>query len=88
MKLLVYSNGSPSSVKALHFAAHLARALDAEMAVITVRSGTHATEPSPPFGQDVDLTDRQHLPSGLQILSHAVDVLCDEGLLIPESILC
>jgi nucleotide-binding universal stress UspA family protein len=51
------------------------------MAVITVRSGTHATEPPPPFGRDVVLADRQHLPSGLQILSHAVDVLCEEGLL-------
>lgn len=79
MKLLVYTNGESSSDKALHFAAHLARSLDAEMAVITVRSGTHATEPAPPFGRDVDLADRKHLPTGLQILAHAQDVLCEEG---------
>ena len=81
MKLLVYSNGSPASVKALQFAAYLARRLEGEMAVITVRPGTHATEPLPPFGQDVDLDDRAHLPLGLQILSHAWEVLRGEGIL-------
>ncbi|MEJ2660387.1 MAG: universal stress protein [Desulfobacteraceae bacterium] len=81
MKLLVYSNGSPASVKALQFAARLALRLDGEMAVITVRPGTHATEPPPPFGRDVNLADRAYLPSGLQILAHAWDVLCAEGLL-------
>ena len=86
MKLLIYSNASPSSVKALHFAAQLARKLDADLAVITVRSGTDATEPPPPFGQDVDLADRQHLPPGLLILAHALDVLCDEGLFVRQDI--
>ncbi len=81
MKLLVYSNGSAASVKALQFAARLTRKLDGEMAVITVRSGTHATEPTPPFGRDVDLADKAHLSSGLQILAHAWDVICGEGLL-------
>jgi len=80
MKILAYSNGSPSSVKALQFAAQLVHKLDADLAVITVRSGTHATEPPPPFGRDVDLTDHQHLPSGIQILAHALDVLCEEGV--------
>ncbi len=80
MKLLTYCDGSPSSVNALHFAAQLTGRLDADLAVITVRSGTHATEPPPPFGQDVDLADRQHLPPGLQILTHALDVLCEEGI--------
>jgi nucleotide-binding universal stress UspA family protein len=80
MNLLVYSNGEPSSVRALHFAGHLARTLDADLAVITVRSGTHPTEPQPLFGQDVDLGDRRHLPRGLQILSQALDELKTEGL--------
>jgi len=84
MKLLIYTNGTPSSVKALHFAARLASKLDADLAVITVRSGTHATEPPPPFGQDVDLADRQHLPPGLLILAHALDVLCDEGVFVRQ----
>jgi nucleotide-binding universal stress UspA family protein len=84
MKLLVYSSGSPSSVKALQFAARLTRRLDGDLAVITVRSGTHATEPPPPYGRDVDLTDRSHLPSGLQVLAHAWEVLCQEGILERE----
>jgi nucleotide-binding universal stress UspA family protein len=81
MKLLVYSDGSPSSVQALRFAAQLTRHLAAELAVITVRSGTHAIEPPPPFGAPVDLADSRHLPPGLQILSHALEVLDDEGLM-------
>jgi nucleotide-binding universal stress UspA family protein len=81
MKLLVYSNGSTGSAKALQFAARLAQRLDGEIAVITVRTGTHATEPPPPFGLDVDLADQTHLPPGLQILAHAWDVLCREGIL-------
>ena len=61
---------------------HLSLTLsEGEMAVITVRPGTHATEPPPPFGRDVNLADRAYLPSGLQILAHAWDVLCAEGLL-------
>ncbi len=81
MKILVYSDGSASSERALHFAARTARTLDAELAVITVRSGTHAIEPPPPFGAEVNLDDSVHLPPGLQILANAVDVLCAEGLL-------
>jgi nucleotide-binding universal stress UspA family protein len=84
MKLLVYSNGSALSAKALQFAAHLARRLDGDLAVITVRSGTHATEPPPPFGRDVDLSDWSHLPVGLQVLARAWDVLCKEGVLERE----
>jgi nucleotide-binding universal stress UspA family protein len=81
MKLLVYSDGGPSSERALHFAAHLVERLDAELAVITSRSGTHAIEPQPPFGQPVDLSNSIHLPSGLQILSHALGVLEAEGVI-------
>jgi len=85
MKLLVYCDGTPSSERALHFAASLVRKLAADLAVITVRSGTHAIEPPPPFGAEVDLADRQHLPSGLQVLAHAEDVLCAEELLDREA---
>ncbi len=81
MKILVYSDGSSSSERALHFAAQLVRTLGAELAVITVRSGTHAIEEPPPFGVEVDLADTMHLPPGLQVLGHAVDVLGSEGLL-------
>ena len=83
MKILVYSNGSPSSVKALQFAARLARKLDADVAVITVRSGTHAAEPPLPDNRDIDLSDHRQLPTGVQILVHAMGVLSQEGLLEP-----
>jgi len=84
MKLLVYTDGGTSSAKALRFAAQLAGKTNAELAIITVRSGTHAIEPPPPFGQDLNLNDRPHLPTGLQILSHALEVLCDEKLIGAE----
>jgi nucleotide-binding universal stress UspA family protein len=81
MKILVYSDGSSLSERALQFAARTARKLDAELAVITVRSGTYAIEPPPPFGAEVDLYDSVHLPPGLQILANAAVVLSAEGLL-------
>jgi nucleotide-binding universal stress UspA family protein len=81
MKLLVYTDGTPFSDNALHFAAQIAQKLDAEMAVITTRSGTHAIEPLPPVGQDIALSNRQSLPPGLQVLTRALDVFTAEGLL-------
>lgn len=63
-KLLVYTDGSAVSAKALHFAARLTQKLEAELTVITTRSGTHAIEPLPPVGQDMNLTERKFLPSG------------------------
>ncbi|MEJ2282851.1 MAG: universal stress protein [Desulfobacterales bacterium] len=80
MKLLVYTDGSAASAKALRFAAHLTQRLDAELTVITTRPGTHAIEPPPPLGRDIDLSDRNSLPSGLQVLTASLDVLSAEGL--------
>jgi len=80
MKLLAYTDGSSVSAKALRFAAHLKQRLDAELTVMTTRSGTHAIEPPPPFGRDIDLSERTSLPPGLQVLTAALDVLCAEGL--------
>jgi len=85
MKLLVYTDGSPVSAKALHFAAQLTQKLEAELTVITTRSGTHAIEPLPPIGQEIDLSDRKSLPSGLQVLTAALDVLSAEGLFERQS---
>lgn len=85
MKLLVYTDGSADSAKALHFAAQLTQKLGAELTVITTRAGTHATEPLPPVGQDIDLSDRKSLPSGLQVLTAALDVLAAEGLFERQS---
>jgi len=80
LKLLVYTDGSAVSAKALHFAARLTQRLGAELAVITTRAGTHAIEPPPPLGRNIDLSDRKSLPSGLQALTVALDVLAAEGL--------
>ena len=80
MKILVYSDGQPSSVKALQFAARLVQSLGADLAVITVRSGTHAIEPLPPYGRQIELADASRLPPGLQVMAHARQVLADEGL--------
>jgi nucleotide-binding universal stress UspA family protein len=85
MKLLVYTDGSAVAAKALHFAAQLTQKLEAELAVITTRSGTHAVEPLPPVGQDIDLSDRKSLPPGLQVLTAALDVLSAEGLFKRQS---
>jgi nucleotide-binding universal stress UspA family protein len=71
-------------VKALESAADLVRDLHAELSVITIRSGTHAIEPLPPFGREVDLTDRLHLPPGVQTLANGLDVLTERGVVRPQ----
>ena len=84
LKLLVYTDGSAASTKALRFAAQLTLKLKAELAVITSRAGTHAAEQPPPFGQDIDLSDRQSLTPGLQVLISSLDFLSAEGLFEPQ----
>jgi len=87
LKLLVYTDGSQDSAKALHFAAQLTLKLKAELTVITTRSGTHAVEPPAPVGQDIDLSDHKSLPSGFQALTAALNLLSAEGLFERQSIL-
>jgi nucleotide-binding universal stress UspA family protein len=82
MKLLAYTDGGPASIRALHFAAALKMRLGAELAVITVRSGTHATEAPPPVGVEFPLADSSLLPEGLSILAKAADVLAEGDLLL------
>lgn len=83
IKVLVYTDGKSEARRALHFAAELKRRLNAELSVITVRSGTHATEEPPPVGVQLTAGQRAGLPQGLQILLHAASVLVDEGILAP-----
>jgi nucleotide-binding universal stress UspA family protein len=85
LKLLVYTDGSAMSAKALHFAGQLTQKLKTELTVITSRSGTHAAEPLPPIGQDIALSDRKSLPSGLQVLTAALDLLSTENLFERQS---
>jgi nucleotide-binding universal stress UspA family protein len=82
-RLLVYTDGKPDALRALQFAAKLKRRLDAELSVITVRSGTHAAEEPPPVGIKLTADQRTKLPQGLQILLHAASVLVDETVLAP-----
>ena len=82
MKLLAYTDGKPASIRVLHFAATLKMRLGAELAVITVRSGTHATEAPPPVGVDIPLADSHLLQEGLGILAKAAGVLAERDLLV------
>lgn len=81
MKILVYSDGKTAAAKALHFAAHLKKKLRAQLAVITVRSGTHAAEEPPPVGIDIVPAEQPNLPVGIKILTDAAVKLSEEGLL-------
>lgn len=83
MKILVVIDGKPGSGSALRAASLLAERLRAELGVITVRSGTHATENPTPVGVDIPTRDREHLPEGLQLLLGAADQLAQTGLLAP-----
>jgi nucleotide-binding universal stress UspA family protein len=80
IKILAYTDGNPASAGALAFAAELKKRLAAELAVITVRSGTHATEEPPPVGVEFSLNQQAALPHGLQILTAALDRLAAEGV--------
>jgi nucleotide-binding universal stress UspA family protein len=87
LKLLVYTDGKPAAAKALEFAAALKKRVESELAVVTIRSGTHATEEPPPVGIEFPLTDRDALPQGLQILVDAIGVFESAGLMhSPRSI--
>lgn len=85
IKLLVYTDGRAAATPVLHFAAELTKRLTAELAVMTVRRGTHATEELPPIGVAFPLKERESLPEGLQILAGAVDILTSEGLVEPQT---
>ncbi len=73
----------PVASDALRMAVTLAERLGSELSVLTVRAGTHATEPTPPLGIDLPLDRRHSLPSGIQTLLRAADRLVAFGLLLP-----
>ncbi|MFZ1983487.1 MAG: universal stress protein [Desulfatitalea sp.] len=82
LKILVYTDGTPATYSALHFAAELKkRCLEAELAVITVRSGTHAAEEPPPVGREIPLSQAAALPKGPRILIDALAILAAEAVL-------
>jgi nucleotide-binding universal stress UspA family protein len=83
VKILAAIDGKPASAKALDAAALLAERLKAELGVITIRSGTHATETPPPVGVDIPLQNRDELSDGIRILFGGADRLVRSGLLAP-----
>jgi nucleotide-binding universal stress UspA family protein len=83
VKLVAVFDGKPASVAALKMAAVLADRLKAELGVVTVRSGTHATESLPPVGLDIPFEDRGRLPDGTRVLLMAADLLAGAGLMRP-----
>ncbi len=85
LKILVYSDGKPGAASALRFAAGLATRLSAEMAAVTIRPGTYATEEPPPLGVDFPLSRHQELPPGIQILVQAANLLMVEGFLTAQA---
>jgi len=85
IKLLAYTDGKTAATSALRFAVRLKERLSGELAVITVRSGTHGVEEPPQLGVDFPLEKRKALPAGLQILAGAVDILAEEGLFDPPA---
>jgi nucleotide-binding universal stress UspA family protein len=83
LKILVAVDRKPASEAAVRAAAQIAGRLNAELAVITVRHGTHATETPPPVGVDIPAHDRSSLPDGIRILLQAADTLAASGYLGP-----
>ncbi len=83
MKILTVIDAKPVAAAALKSAAVLSERLSSELAVITVRSGTHATETPPPVGVDIPADDRQNLPEGIRILLKGADILIEAGVLAP-----
>lgn len=87
MKILVYSDGGRTARRALTFAARWTARLEAELTVVTVRSGTHAMEAPPPLGREIPESEWERLSEGLQVLTTAARQLAQEGLMnLPSGI--
>lgn len=82
LNILVYTDGRSDSTKALHLAGNLQQHLKADLSIITVQSGTHATEAIPPVGRAFPLSRKAELPEGIQSLIQAVEDLTSTGLFI------
>ncbi len=80
LNILVYTDGRSDSTRALHLAGNLHRYLEADLSIITVRSGTHATETIPPVGKAFPLSMKTELPEGIQSLVRALEDLTSSGL--------
>lgn len=84
LNILVYTDGRSDSTKALHLAGNLQQQLKADLSIITVQSGTHATEAIPPVGRDFSLSRKAALPGGIQSLVQALEDLTSTGIFTPQ----
>ncbi len=85
MKILAVADEKPASMRALETAVLLAERSRAELGVVTVRSGTHATEETPAVGVEIPVGERKSMPAGLRVLLGAADRLVAAGVLSPFS---
>lgn len=85
MRILAVFDDKPASIRALETAAVLAKRSHVALGVVTVRSGTHATEETPPVGVDIPVAERRSLPEGIRVLLAAADRLVTAGVLSPFS---
>jgi nucleotide-binding universal stress UspA family protein len=84
MKILAYLDGKSDASKVLSFAADLKNRLGAELAVITVQTGTQAIEELPSPGVSLPLKERDRLPAGIRPLAAALETFVANGLLVPQ----
>lgn len=81
MKILIYTDGKPAAAAALRHGAKLAERLEGEVALLTIRAGTPATEEPPPVGVDIPQVQWSELQPGIQILSQAMVQLSEMGFI-------
>jgi nucleotide-binding universal stress UspA family protein len=85
MKILIYTDGKPAAATALRLGATLAEGIESEIALLTVRAGTPATEEPPPVGVEIPQRQWSELQPGIQILIRAMEHLTDTGLLLQQN---
>ena len=84
LRVLIYTDGSPAAAAALRFGAILAERLGTAIAVITVCPGSCVIDEPPLVGQDIPQGERNSLPTGIQILTHAMGLLTELGFLVSQ----
>jgi nucleotide-binding universal stress UspA family protein len=83
VKILAVVDEKPASIQSLEAALLVAERTRAELGVIAIRSGTHATEETPPVGVEIPAGERRAMPPGLRVLLGAADRLVAAGCLTP-----
>jgi nucleotide-binding universal stress UspA family protein len=84
VKILAYKHANAVFEKVLRIGAELSQSLDAEICLLTARSGTPATEEPPPVGVDIPWEQRGDLQPGIQILTQAMEMLIKTGFLLEQ----